>query len=366
MLTVVIPIYNSEDTLRRCIDSILAQTYKDFELLLIDDGSTDGSPGICDGYAKRDTRVRVIHRANEGLVSGRKLGAKEARTNYIAFVDSDDWMEPDSFEIMMMPVLENSDTDLVITGMIYDNGRSTNTKQGVISPGWYAGADIDTIVQRMMYQWDEAEFGIIGSVCGKIYKRSLFAETVNRIDNRITYGEDDALVYTLIPKCKSICILDGAYYHYCNVAGTMSTSFTTESFYKLEILKDFFEKTYKECGLWPRLRDGVHQIICMFLFLALSNVYGLNMGHQFPFSRIPKGSKIVLYGAGAVGKDFYHALRGSGYADVVAMIDSDYENKGKDGWNVNPIDYIDDKEYDFIIICMEARDTANAVKRMLI
>lgn len=364
--TIVIPIYNSENTLEKCIDSILGQTWEDFELLLIDDGSTDASAQICDDYAKKDDRIRIIHRGNKGLVSGRKLGAKEATGKYIAFVDSDDWMEPDAFEKMMQPICEDSTTDLVITSMIMDRGGKQNLRRGTVLPGRYKNDDISNVIDHMMYQWDKAEFGVLGSVCGKIYDRDLFAQIENRVDDRITYGEDDALVYTLIPKCNNICILDEAFYHYCNNSGTMSTCFSLGSFEKLKILSDHFENTFKEYGLWPKLRDGVHQIVGMFMYLALANLYGLNVGHQFPFDKIPYGSRVVLYGAGAVGKDYYHALRGSGYATIVAWVDSDHDNKKKEGWDVSPVDNIDDIDYDMVIICVEAGDVAETIKESLI
>lgn len=366
LLTAVIPIYNSEDTLSRCIDSILRQTYGDMDILLIDDGSTDGSAAICDTYAKEDDRVRVIHRPNEGLVSARKLGARETRTEYIAFVDSDDWMEPEAFEVMMRPVLENRNTDLVITGMVMDKGSTKNIRHGAVKSGCYDKTEIADVSKRMMYLWDEGEFGILGSVCGKIYNRNLFGSVVDRIDNRITYGEDDALVYTLVPKCKRICILDDVFYHYCISPGTMGTSFSFESFEKLKILTDFFESVFKEYGIWTQQRDGVHQIVGMFLYLALSKVYGINVGHQFPFGRIPKDSEVVLYGAGAVGKDYYHAIRGSGYAKIVDWLDSYPENPIKDGWDVGSIERIDELKYDMVIICVEAKEIAEEIRQMLI
>ena len=91
MISVIVPVYNVEKYLKRCVDSILNQTYTDFELLLVDDGSTDGGPQICDDYAARDPRVRVIHKTNGGLISARNEGIHAARGSYVCILDGDDW-----------------------------------------------------------------------------------------------------------------------------------------------------------------------------------------------------------------------------------------------------------------------------------
>ena len=98
MVSVIVPVYNAESTLRRCADSILEQSYPDLELILVDDGSKDASPLICDSYMQKDARVRVIHKPNSGASATRNLGIAEARGHYLQFVDSDDWLAPDFTE----------------------------------------------------------------------------------------------------------------------------------------------------------------------------------------------------------------------------------------------------------------------------
>lgn len=98
MLSVIVPVYNAEEYLRKCIDSILYQTYSDLELLLINDGSTDSSGAVCDEYARRDERVRVIHKENGGVSSTRNLGLDLAQGEWITFVDADDWIEHETYE----------------------------------------------------------------------------------------------------------------------------------------------------------------------------------------------------------------------------------------------------------------------------
>ena len=329
---------------------------------MIDDGSSDNSGKICDQYSQDDSRIRVIHRENKGLVNARKLGAKETKTELIAFVDADDWIEPDAIEKMIAPFLKDPTVELVVSGIVMDKKGGSVVRKGMISPGRYRDDDIaNRIVPNMMYRWDAGEFGIMGSVCGKIYRRELFSEIVKTIDDRITYGEDDALVYTLIPKCKNIWILDECFYHYCIQSNTMATSFSYESFMKLSILKDHFIRRFSDYDLWPKMMPEVNQIIWMFLHQTLNELFGLSLGYQFPFDSIEKGSKLILYGAGVIGKNYYNILKGTGYAEVIAWIDRSYVSKQKEGLNVNDPDEVDLLDCDYIVICIEAKEIANQI-----
>lgn len=108
LVSIIIPIFNRSKFLAKCIDSILSQTYKDFQLILVDDGSTDGSENICDSYAKQDNRISVIHQKNSGVVAARKIGISQATGEYIAFVDSDDWVDSCMYEILMSKAIETN------------------------------------------------------------------------------------------------------------------------------------------------------------------------------------------------------------------------------------------------------------------
>ena len=125
LLSVIVPIYNAEFYLHKCIDSILAQTFREFELILVNDGSTDSSGKICDQYEKRDKRVRVCHTKNRGAVVARKTGIDRAKGRYIGFVDADDYIEPKMFESMLRGI-EKSGADFIHTGYIEDCSNQCN------------------------------------------------------------------------------------------------------------------------------------------------------------------------------------------------------------------------------------------------
>ena len=119
MISIIVPVYKVEPYLRQCVDSILGQTYRDIEVLLIDDGSPDRCGEICDEYAEKDDRVRVFHTENRGLSAARNLGLREARGEYIGFVDSDDWIEPDMYEVLLRRIQE-TEADIGVCGFSYD------------------------------------------------------------------------------------------------------------------------------------------------------------------------------------------------------------------------------------------------------
>ena len=118
MISIIVPIYNVEKYLPQCLDSLISQTYRDIEIILVDDGSPDKCPEICDAYAKKDARIKVVHQINGGVSSARNTGLKASRGEYIGFVDPDDWVAPEMYE-KMMEALADHKADLAICGYQY-------------------------------------------------------------------------------------------------------------------------------------------------------------------------------------------------------------------------------------------------------
>ena len=192
MISVIIPVYNTEQYLRRCIDSVLAQTYKDFELLLIDDGSKDSSGAICDEYAAQDTRVRVFHKENGGVSSARNIGLDYAQGEWVTFVDADDYIE----ENFLKSFEGNLDADLVVGGMIEKGPQGNllrNIPSGYHHPPTFA---LEGNLTKLAFQ----------SPCGKMYRGSLVKKL--RFDESMIIGEDHFFILRYVYIAKSIRILD--------------------------------------------------------------------------------------------------------------------------------------------------------------
>ena len=164
-LSVIVPVYNTEKYLRDCVDSILAQSFPDFELILVDDGSTDGSGAICDECAARDSRIRVIHQQNSGATVARRSGVRIAQGEYVTFVDSDDWIDKDMYRIM----LAWEPADVLICNMYKYTNTGLYEIRGYIDPGSYdTWALIAKFYSTMLFDYDQCQPALPPSLCNKL------------------------------------------------------------------------------------------------------------------------------------------------------------------------------------------------------
>lgn len=200
LVSVIIPIYCVEMYLEQCIASVVQQTHTELEIILVDDGSPDQCPAICDLWAKRDSRITVVHKTNGGLSEARNVGIDQAHGNYIIFVDSDDWIEPNMVECMLS-VLEKQRADICACGIFYEYPQKTVIRE-VDS---FVGNSTDTF--KRLY--NETSYPV--SAWNKLYRRKCW----NKL--RFPTGkicEDAFTTYLLIDQAQTIVQLSTPYYHY--------------------------------------------------------------------------------------------------------------------------------------------------------
>jgi glycosyltransferase involved in cell wall biosynthesis len=209
-ISVVVAVYQAEKYIKRCLDSIIAQTFKDFEVLLIDDGSLDSSGMICDGYAARDSRFRVIHKQNEGVSSARQTGLNAAKGKYIIHADPDDWAEPDWLQ-KMYEKIEKETADIVICDFerIYKDKKVHYVQKP-------RSLDNDDIIADML------EEKIWGSCWNKMIKRDIFKQYNVSFNPRMTIWEDIYVMCLLIARGAKITYLPVILYHYDSVINKKS------------------------------------------------------------------------------------------------------------------------------------------------
>lgn len=211
IFSVVVPIYNIEKYLEKCIESIINQSFKDIEIILVNDGSKDRCYEICDDYVLKDRRVKVIHKENGGLVSARKAGAKIATGKYIACVDGDDWIELDYFE-KFYKVIEGCNPDIVCLGtiLVYENKKIFKPLPG---EGYY---DRNRLSKEIFPILIENEYGesFNTNLCGKVIKKEIYLLNQEKINDKITIGEDAACLKPCIYEANSIFILRDCLYNY--------------------------------------------------------------------------------------------------------------------------------------------------------
>lgn len=202
-VSIIVPIYKAENYLSRCVDSILEQTFTEFELLLIDDGSPDKSGIICDEYALKDSRVRVIHKKNGGVSSARQCGMDNSLGDYTIHADPDDWVEPNMLKELYSKALEE-DSDMVICDFLIE--RKTGQEYIKQEP---SSLDNNTVLKELFLQ-------LHGSCCNKLIRRECYKEFNIRFPNEMSLWEDGYVMFNLTMHPIKISYLPGAYYHYDN------------------------------------------------------------------------------------------------------------------------------------------------------
>lgn len=237
LLSVVVPVYNVQAYLDKCVSSILSQSFTDFELILVDDGSTDDSGKMCEAYAKRDERVRVVHKENGGLVSARKAGLSTASGKYLGIVDSDDWIEPDMYEDMVTAAEEDG-LDMVYCHYWVEALRSTPI-YSKFKPGLYTGADMENLKQQALDYEGSCEFGIAPAQCNKLFLREKYSPFQIQADNGIKLGEDVAVTVPYLICCESVRILERPYYHYRMSVSSITHSYDSKQLEKTSALLNY-------------------------------------------------------------------------------------------------------------------------------
>ncbi|MCM1385978.1 MAG: glycosyltransferase [Bacillus sp. (in: Bacteria)] len=202
-ISVIVPIYNTLDFLERCVDSIRMQTYENLEILLIDDGSTDGTGALCDTIARQDNRIRVYHKENGGASSARNFGLQNAIGDYISFIDSDDYIDTDIYQSMIDVIVEN-DYDIVQMSRDERDEADNRLEDVCIPPKELRFCDTETFLKELLLHQADCSF------CTKLVKRELFGKY------RFPEGklnEDFKLLVPLLMKTRGVAILPVQAYH---------------------------------------------------------------------------------------------------------------------------------------------------------
>ena len=231
LFSVIVPIYKVEPWLPECVDSILAQTFRDFEMILVDDGSPDGCPALCDRYAAGDDRVRVIHKANGGLVSARQAGMELARGEYVVNVDGDDAIASDLLE-RAAELIRAQEADLISFAVTYLESAGPHTVTEPLPEGFYGREEIEReIYPRMLMAPDMTH--MFWYLCGKVIRRTLLYPCQMAVGRRISLGADGTCLMPVYRSVQRVCLCHQPMY-LCRVRpGSDSRSFRLEQYEQL-------------------------------------------------------------------------------------------------------------------------------------
>lgn len=368
MISIIIPVYNVEQYIDKCIHSILNQTYGNFEIIIIDDGSTDSSGQRCDEYASKDSRIKVIHRENKGIVSARKEGLIYSVGEYVTYVDGDDWIDNAAYENMISDI-EKNDSDIVIYAHYESIGNINKPIYHNILKGKHNKASlVDNIYPNMIAGDDFFEWRMFTSVCDKLFRREILLKALINEDERITIGEDIACVIPAMFEADSVFISDKCFYHYRQSTNSMvkkvSDIITERERYSVlyRYVKDILVK-YGYSNI-------VKQWIDLLLFIMIPRSDQLYDGFEdaeyiFPFKNIRRGSRIALYCAGTYGQRLYNYINSSGSAEIVVWVDQNYNELQKMGLAVNNPEELINYEFDGIIVATMFDHSRKAIYKYL-
>lgn len=263
-ISVIIPVYNVEKYLDRCLESVVNQTYKNLEIILVDDGSPDNSPRMCDEWAEKDSRIKVIHKKNGGLSDARNVGVDNASGDWIYFIDSDDYIDLKTFEIMINAAI-NNDCDMAVA--MYDNvvkdvvwHNDFGSKIDVMTSANYVKEYYDNVFNKQF---------LLGScqiiACNKLMKKSIAKEFPFPAGK---LHEDEFTTYKLCYKCKKIAVVREALYFYIRHDSSITiTKKTKTNFVYLDALKERFQ--FFKCNK----EDELMQLALIHLMTTLIEFY---------------------------------------------------------------------------------------------
>lgn len=358
LVSVIIPVYNVELYINKCLNSVVNQTYRNLEIILVNDGSKDSSGILCDEWALKDRRIKVIHKENGGLVSARKCGIISAHGEYVCVIDSDDWVECNMVE-ELYDIAEREKVDIV-TSLFFGAEHYISDSENEFKVGCYdCIKDGYTFYSRMIYCDSENMTNMLsGSMCGKLYKRGLITRCQLLVDDKITYGEDGACVWNCFLQAGSVYISDKSFYHYekrsNSISGTREKYYWAKINYFYVYVREIFEKhRYAEILtkqldkyiIEKRYLTNLDKVIPSKEVIQLFSV---------PYEIIPVGSRIVVYGAGNVGKAYYSQLKDSDFCKLDAWVDKNFL-KYQD-FGVISLNELRNRKFDYILIATLSED----------
>lgn len=256
IISVIVPVYNVADYLPQCIESLLAQTYEALEIILIDDGSTDASGKICDDYAVKDSRIRVIHQKNGGAANAKNTGLRVATGEYLAFVDSDDWVEPDAYA-HMLNLLKHENAEVIQCSFrnVYLDGV-----KDVVTVSDFQVYDVETYLLQFTTDWTS------GLMTDKLYYRGLFDNVLFVEGNKI---DDEFFTYRGIMNAKKVLRDPKVVYNYRQRASSVMLSNENSERIVMDKLAYLPERRERITTKFPALKSAFDlHYLNMLLFLA--------------------------------------------------------------------------------------------------
>lgn len=367
-VSVIVPVYNAEKYLKCCLDSVTGQTLRDIEIICVNDGSTDESAQILETYAEKDSRIRVIHKENGGLVSARKTGVAAATGKYVGYVDSDDWIELDMYEVLYGLACD-SKADLISCGYFLE-GSYTTIHVDTIEEGVYTEGRMEFLRDNTIYCMEKRETGLRASLCNKLFLREMLSKVQFEIPDELTMAEDKMCLLTYILECGSVAVLHRAFYHYMMNAQSMVHVPNTKYLLKVNEVYQYLITLYGHPNFTHTMHVQSELYIMELLLKGMNTLLGFKTRNLLWFDpywldQIPKGARVVLYGAGEAGSKCRKQLRSRTDLQFVGCVDFGYAHIHDNELEVRAPEDLKDMIYDYIVITIKNPGKAQEIRNRL-
>lgn len=366
LITIIVPIYNVSSYLDKCISSIIDQTYKDLEIILVDDGSTDNCGEICDRYAQLDRRINVIHKENGGLVSARKAGLDLAKGDYIAFVDGDDWIDKDMYQVLLDKAL-SSGVDFVDSSYLCVKANVIVEYKILEAEYEFDAEQIKAVIESWIVDRDKAL--IRSTIWTKLYKADVIRKSYAEVPDEMSLGEDVINYIALFKYANRATIISDSFYNYNYRSDSLSHSRSIRNWRKenekIGLCTSMIEKYY------PYINKNMLDTWYFRRGLVWFNNIQIDDEWRIPVYKCVdidnlQNRRVVIYGAGNVGKDIYAQLSKYVSCNIVGWVDKNYQKYHYPYCTVQSSDSLNDLGYDIVIIAVLREKLADSIKYELI
>lgn len=377
LLSIVVPVYNVAPYLDRSIQSMLKQTYHNIEIILVNDGSTDGSKEICEKYAQLDSRVKFITQENKGASAARRNGIRMAKGSYMSFLDPDDYIDSDLYKQLMAC---KADFDVVISQWIRESEGGTRRCFDTIRPGAYqTQADMEFLLRHLInisLPGGDINIrpGIAAYLWNKLFRTELVREVVEGITVDLPIANDRPIIYGAMLKCNSVLITEICGYHY----QVRNNSIT----HTVDINCRHLKNTCEFYDLMESMLDGDPRREILLPQLQMKTAEDITrapvrMGFPeeaklqlktpiFPFINLLNGKQIALCGAGLVGCGYRRQIQKWRICQIALWVDEDWEEYTRTGMEVGSLDDLYHGEFDCIVIAVSDEAAANRIRQKLV
>jgi len=356
-LSLIITVYNCEQYLERCFESIKKQSYDIYEVIVIDDGSKDKSAQMCDEFANTIDNVKVIHKINGGTVAARKSGLEISTGDVVCFIDGDDWIDKDYCKKLIRPFLENEELDVVSSGLLFEyisNPKADYVLLDGAEAGLYRNEEVEKyILPGCIYDYEKDISNISTSICCKMLRRDIALNAMSYMDERLTIGEDGAYVLSVLLNSKNIFVIREAFYHYEQHPGFQNDKVGIETYEQLRHLKNCMVMIAERFNKSAILKEQIEYYVCSYLGKIEKNYFAIDKERRiflFPEEYMQANSKVIVHGAGNVGRQYVKYIRKTKKYNLVGWTDKNSSSEFRGNGIPCSISELYKMEYDYIVL----------------